>query len=777
MTLGVRVILLLGTLAVGLWILLERTEVTTNLSFFLPASGDPVAAWLLERTQSGPASSVILAKVTGGDSQTRETQTNQWIQSLKAVAGIRTVSSGPDPVWLNQLESALFPYRWVLEDPPDPSSHWSEEAIEKALLARLESLSRPQGRLEERWLTRDPLGLWPHYLEGIRSAANLPTRHGFWVTDSGEGLLVLIDTEAQGFDPERTEALSEALRARFEALCRKPCVLNLTLGGPSILAAEANARVNREAAVFGLGNALLVTLLLWWAYREMRILLLSLVPLGTGLLFAALAVRMADGSIHAITLGFGSTLLGVAADYPNHVFSHLNRRVTLAISVARIWPTLRLGILTNVAGFGMMWFSDFRGLQELGLFAAAGLLAAGLGTRWLIPWLGPSFPKTRGWMAENRLTGWRLPRRLATLFRTAPWLVTGLCGALFLASKAPLFNDDIRALNPLPIERLVQDLSLQQAFGLQDLRWLIVLKTPSLEATLNAAESLRPTLEALQRQGALKGFDLLTDLIPSPDRQAQRKQAFEPFDQFETAFRHTLTHSDFDQAHFKAFLEDLQRLSELPVLTPEHFDGTPLAQKLSLFMGKIGSEVVLIVPLKGVENPELIQTTLEQAPTVAQLMDLGRQLTNSLAASREGAIRSLSLGVITIGVILGIGLGGLKSALAVLMPMILAALSTAWLMATLDQGLTIYHLASLLLVMGLSLDQALFFNRDCAGGEERAKTHQALILCSLSSILAFGGLSLSSVNLLRAIGLTVALGAVLAIGFAAALAKPSTLPR
>jgi len=91
--------------------------------------------------------------------------------------------------------------------------------------------------------------------------------------------------------------------------------------------------------------------------------------------------------------------------------------------------------------------------------------------------------------------------------------------------------------------------------------------------------------------------------------------------------------------------------------------------------------------------------------------------------------------------------------------------------------LNLYHLVSLLLVMGLSLDQALFFNRDAADPAERRRTLLSLLICSSSSILAFGTLAFSSINILQAIGATVALGAVLAIGFAALLAQRPGVPR
>ena len=106
--------------------------------------------------------------------------------------------------------------------------------------------------------------------------------------------------------------------------------------------------------------------------------------------------------------------------------------------------------------------------------------------------------------------------------------------------------------------------------------------------------------------------------------------------------------------------------------------------------------------------------------------------------------------------------------------MLLASGTTACLMAVLFSGLNLFHLVSLLLVMGLSLDQALFFQRSSEHHEERIRTMQSLLICSLSSILAFGSLALSSTNVLKSIGETISIGAMLAILFAAAWSSWST---
>jgi predicted exporter len=79
------------------------------------------------------------------------------------------------------------------------------------------------------------------------------------------------------------------------------------------------------------------------------------------------------------------------------------------------------------------------------------------------------------------------------------------------------------------------------------------------------------------------------------------------------------------------------------------------------------------------------------------------------------------------------------------------------------EKLSVFHLVALLLVLGIGLNYALFFERTPADADERLRTRLALSVCSVSTIVTFGFLALSSTPVLHAIGSTVALGAVLAL--------------
>ncbi|MGH8519740.1 MAG: MMPL family transporter, partial [Panacagrimonas sp.] len=81
------------------------------------------------------------------------------------------------------------------------------------------------------------------------------------------------------------------------------------------------------------------------------------------------------------------------------------------------------------------------------------------------------------------------------------------------------------------------------------------------------------------------------------------------------------------------------------------------------------------------------------------------------------------------------------------------------------QRLTVFHLIAMLLVMGIGLNYALFFDRP-----EGSTLFSLLVTCA-TTLLAFGTLAFSSNPVLHAIGLTVTAGALAAFLASACLAR------
>jgi len=270
----------------------------------------------------------------------------------------------------------------------------------------------------------------------------------------------------------------------------------------------------------------------------------------------------------------------------------------------------------------------------------------------------------------------------------------------------------------------------------------------------------------------MTGFNLLSDILPSQKTQLLRRSELPTPESAMKILDQAGIGTPFKAHAFDPMIHDLAQYSRLQLLSHESFKDTILEPRVNSEILITPEGAAVLVPLEGIKAIDKIRTAVEaiQDPEI-QLIDLQEVMTQGIRENRREASRLLLMGLLTIGIILAIGLHSFREATRVILPMLLASVSTGLLLALISNGLNVYHLASLLLVMGLSLDQALFFNRPCAKPDERARTHLSILLCSLSSILAFGGLAFASVPLLSAIGMTVSIGAFLAVTFAALLAK------
>jgi len=98
--------------------------------------------------------------------------------------------------------------------------------------------------------------------------------------------------------------------------------------------------------------------------------------------------------------------------------------------------------------------------------------------------------------------------------------------------------------------------------------------------------------------------------------------------------------------------------------------------------------------------------------------------------------------------------------LRVLAPMVLTSLVIIAVLRACGVSLSLFHLISLVLAAGLGLDYALFFEHAADDPAEQKRTLHALMVCSLSTLLVFALLALSTTPILQAIGITVSLGVV-----------------
>nr|WP_255575311.1 MMPL family transporter [Caldovatus aquaticus] len=742
---------------------------------FLPPPRSAASALLLRELRAGAATTLLLAGIEGAPAPELARLSRALGEALRASGRFAFVGNGSEA--LSEAEQEfLFRHRYLLSPAVTPALFETPglRARLAALLAELHGAASP---LLARLGFADPVGAFLDLLRAWTAGSAVALREGVWFAEpppaTGERALLIARTAAPGLDTAAQREAVALLRAAFAA-ARPPPGARLLVSGPGAFAAEAAAAIRADLdRIATLSSALLAAFLLW-RFRSLLMLLVVAVPLSAGVLAGAAAVAATFGTIHGAALGFGMTMLGVTDDYPILLVTQRRPGEALAATARRIWPTLRLAALAAAAGLTAMILSDVRGLAQLGLFAAVGLPASALVTRFALPRLLP--PGTaiavRPLPAPLARALLALPRR-----RGAAWALLAAAALYLLAIGGPLRERDLAALSPVPEAQRALDAELRRQLGAPEVGVLIAVTAPSAEAALQGAERVGAALAPLVARGALGGLDFAGRYLPSARTQRERQAALPDAATLRARLAEAAAGLPFRPAAFDRFLADVAASRTLAPVTPADFAGAGplLAARLGALLAPLpeGGWRALVVP-SDLRDAEALRAALASLYEPGLLVVEVRPETQALVeAATARALLGCGVGTALVLGLLAFGLRGLGRALLTAAPLAGGVLLALAALALLGERFSLFHLVSLLLLAGVGMDYPLFLARSAGEPvEERLRALGSVVHCTLTTLLTFGLLAFCATPVLRAIGLTVAIGIAGAAALAAALVPP-----
>lgn len=766
----------LACLAAAAW-LVAKTPVVTDLTAFLPGSDSSETQRLLDQLQQGPASRLVLIGIAAGTPPQGAALARQLATMLGDDPQFVRVLNGAQSMDLAAYEQ-LLRYRYLLSPHMD-AQHFGAQSLRNALEQRLRELASPLGMLDKPLLASDPTGEVRAMLAAWTSGSGAPARrHGVWFSADGSRALLLAETRAAGFDIDRQQRAVDSIRAAFEAArttTGTASTARLELSGPAVFAVNSRDRIRGEAQLLSLVATVAVLAILLAAYRSVRILLLGALPLASAILVGIAAVGAVFGYIHGITLAFGITLLGIAIDYPIHLFSHLRPASGVLRSLLHIWPTLRTGVLTSVVGYLAMTTTDFTGLTQLGLFAICGLLAAAAVTRWVLPSL---LPPRWAPCPQPPAAAARLLRHLPAS-RPLRGVALALCGVALatLLVAPPTWENDLAALSPVPAAERALDGRLRGELGAPDVTHLVVISDRDVQGALERTEELAQRLRALVEAGAIRGFDAPTVYLPSVATQLRRQQSLPDATSLRRALDLASRDTPFRHGAFEPFVAAITESRTLAPLRPADLAGTPPGLRLESLLHAGQNSWSALVLLSGVrDHARFTEWFAQQDLDGARYLDIKSETSQLVVEYRNAALARLAVGSLLIVALLGPALRSAGRLLRVLVPVAMAIVIDLLALMLLGERLSLFHLVSLLLVVGIGLDYSLFFSRPGDDHDSRARTLHAVLVCAGSTVTVFAILALSDIPVLHAIGTTVAIGVFAALAAALILA-PEVRPK
>lgn len=759
-------------------VVISQARFTADLSAFLPAAPDARQRALIDQLKSGAAARTLFVGITGGDAAQRAAASKQLAATLRSDARFEQVHNGEHEA-LAAAGQWVFEQRYLLSPAVEPR-RFQPEGLREAIDDTLSLLGTPAGALVKPILDRDPTGETQRIAEAALMAGGLRTEQGAWASRDGTRSVLVLQTRAPGSDLDGQQAAIAAVQAAF-AHARGGAPLQLLYTGAPRFSVESRAQIESEVRTLAIAGTVLMGGLLLLAFASVAALGVAVLPVATGVLVGIAAVALGFGSVHGVTLGFGTTLIGEAVDYAIYYLvqargSGTSRGTGWRDWVRTGWPTVRLGLLTSVCGFLALAFSGFPGLAQLGVFSIAGLVAAALTTRHVLPLLMPD--GTAGLGARRRLGGWTQQAvRVLPRARHALSVLAVAAAVLLVWQRDRLWQADLSSLSPVSPQLLALDAALRADVGANESGTLVIVQAPDLETTLQRVEAASTRLDVWVQDGRLAGYQAVTRWLPSQDAMRARIASLPTAAALDAALAQATADGPLPATRLRGFVDDVQKARARSPLTLAEVQRSavgPLAGNLLLATDGGYTALLPLQPGRQPADPSQVQSALQGIPG-AQALDIGDELRNLYRHYlREAQLQAL-LGACGVVLLMALWLRSPSRLAAVCQPLLVAVLLTMALFAAFGIPLGILHLVGLLLVVAVGSNYALYFDLLRHRHDEDTDTLASLLLANLTTVMSFGLIAASDIPALSAIGRVVAPGALLALVLAAAYApRPRT---
>lgn len=308
------------------------------------------------------------------------------------------------------------------------------------------------------------------------------------------------------------------VRAELGELLRKPEFKGVTAGltGVPVLEFEEMRSSMKDMEIAaGLSLALTVVLLLL-AFRGLRNTIAAMVTLLSGICLAFGLATLIVGHLNILSMAFAIMLIGLGVEYGIQVVLRYQEELQAGrprleaihqgVS-ANIRPVL-LAALTTALAFLTFVLTDFKGIAELGIIAAAGIAACVLATFTVLPAmlvLVNRGPEARDQGPERQNQGAKAKeQRLEGLFRR-PGMIVGCTALLALLGATAVFR--------VPFDFNMMNL---QAKGLEPVRYAYKLMRSKENAGYFGVATAKDRAEAIALTARLEALPAVSHVVSLP---------------------------------------------------------------------------------------------------------------------------------------------------------------------------------------------------------------------------------------------------------------------
>ncbi len=737
--------------AIAVW----QIRIESDLNAFFTGSDNEDSRLLSGLLQSGELSRRYLLVVENAETGPAQNAaalnafSAKLVLQLAQLEGVEKVWSANEPPrdWIDAILS-YAPYHarlFSLNPAQDGRELFDPAKLEGRAEGLKQVLLSPQGGFIKTIAKQDPLLL---SLNGFKDLQHQFEHQA--ELDSGGALI--LQSQYAALDSDAHTRLQEAIRASFASLNQEAQGgFRLSMAGVPVFSAAAHSEISQDVTLVSVVSSVAVALVFLLLFHSFSALHWVMMVQITSFAIGALVTALVFGPVHSLTLALGGSLIGICTDYPIHVMVHCAKHRNTPLSAVRLlWPSLVMGGLTTIIGYGAMGLTGFPGFEQIAIFAFASIIASLSLTRWVLPAL----------LADSALHVAHLPgiaawvtfcgrrRKLLLILFSVCVILAGLC------LPQIRWMDDLQKLAMNMDQLKQQDAAVRSHFSSIEPGRFVLVQADDLETALRRSEAAERRLKQLLQAGIVTEYHGLFPWLVSEALQQENAAVYVNglTPQFQQTWRTALGKAGLSVEKLGTlFLPDAQPMDPKAVLA------SPVRHILSGQMLEGQKGVVLTLWLGEHDPDQLIQglAGLEGVRYFSQKDHL-----DQLAGLyRDRSLLMLAIGIVVMGLFIWLQQRDIRKVLLTLLPTLASVLFIFAIWSLINEEVSFLHVIGLLLSVSLCVDYGIFFmdNR----GQDSDITYHALASSTLTTLASFGALGLGKTPTLPILALSVSLGVTL----------------
>ena len=472
--------------------------------------------------------------------------------------------------------------------------------------------------------------------------------------------------------------------------------IKINISGAPLHTITTYNKCNFQILIFSIISFLTVLLLTKNLFKDYKHIIKIGINLLTSFLGATTILLLFSSDIHFITFAFGSSLIGICIDYSYHYYSIKNNKKETIKNITHSY-------ITTALCFSPLLFSNLSILRQIAIF-----IIAGLSTTYLLL------------LTERNNEIKEIPNYKKTILSKTNKIII-LTSILIISIIGIFFVKIDNSAQHLytPSKKLLEQEKTFLTLNGPQLTNFLIIKDKTLENLLQTEELLKKDFN----------FFSLSTLLPSKSTQIKRESLIK-----------NLYNNQAKIIKQELNLTTLPTFKKSQFIDEEIFKHTFGDKLFKQFLTTENNYIYSIIPLTkklNIDKENIFEFSPQQS-IITQLNLLSKQSYQLLGYS----IIILSLFLV---------LSYKRKTIYYITPSILGTIFTISLLSISGNTLTFFHILSLFIVIGLTIDYSIFHM-------DNSSNTKVIFYSFLTSFISFGLLSFVDFQLISSMGKTIFIG-------------------